>query len=113
MHRHVVTRQWIRGGRKPGKGDADSAQQGTNDEVAEPLRRAERLLEFVPSVTEATPVNAALAAAAAASAGRRRLIRIPEWLRAPSKYQQHWIRYSLMGAAGLWTVRFLYRHVLC
>lgn len=97
-------------GREPGKGGTKAGQQGNGGDLADPLRRAEQLLEFAPSVTEGTPANAALAAAAAATARRRRLIGIPEWLAAPSKYQQHWIRYSLLGAAGLWTARFLFRH---
>ena len=37
-----------------------------------------------------------------------RLITIPEWLAAPSKYQRYWVRYTLAGVAGLWTMRFLY-----
>ena len=37
-----------------------------------------------------------------------RLISIPEWLAAPSKYQRYWVRYTLAGMAGLWTLRFLY-----
>lgn len=38
----------------------------------------------------------------------RRLITIPEWLAAPSKYQRYWVRYTVASVAGLWTLRFLY-----
>ena len=37
-----------------------------------------------------------------------RLITIPEWLAAPSKYQRYWVRYTLAGVASLWALRFLY-----
>ncbi len=78
--------------------------------MAAALQRAEALLDFKPALAPATPANAALAAANAAAARHARLIALPQWLAAPSRYQQHWIRYSLAGLAGLWSARFLYRY---
>jgi len=40
------------------------------------------------------------------------ICRIPEWLAAPSKYKQHWIRYSFIGLAAFWVARFLYLYAL-
>lgn len=81
-----------------------------SDEMAAALQRAETLLDFRPTLAPSTPANAALAAAEAAAARHARLMALPQWLAAPSRYQQHWIRYSLAGLAGLWSARFLYRY---
>lgn len=40
------------------------------------------------------------------------ICRIPEWLAAPSKYKQHWIRYSFIGLAAFWVARVLYLYAL-
>ncbi|KAK9901282.1 hypothetical protein WJX75_004086 [Coccomyxa subellipsoidea] len=81
-----------------------------DDEVTAALERAAAELVIESSVTQDTSANAALTAAAGASYRQHGIIRIPEWLAAPSKYKQHWIRYGFVGLACFWSVRFLYLH---
>ncbi|KAK9812896.1 hypothetical protein WJX72_005387 [[Myrmecia] bisecta] len=54
--------------------------------------------------------NTALSQAASISARQRRLVRLPHWVRMPSRYQQYWVRYSVATAVALWTSLFLYKH---
>ncbi|BDA45296.1 probable nuclear control of ATPase protein 2 at C-terminar half [Coccomyxa sp. Obi] len=84
--------------------------EDSEDNVGKAIERAAVELVFESSVAPATSANAALSAAASASWRRHGIIRIPDWLAAPSKYKQHWIRYSLIGLACFWSGRFLYMH---
>ncbi|CAK0782307.1 hypothetical protein CVIRNUC_005626 [Coccomyxa viridis] len=98
--------------------EADSAsssnrkhrEAAATDDVDMALSKAEDELDFMPQAGATTSANAALTAAAMAAARHRRLITIPEWLAAPSKYQRYWVRYTLAGVASLWALRFLYIH---
>ena len=38
---------------------------------------------------------------------------LPPWLRMPSRYQQHWIRYTLLGLAAGYSGLFLIRCASC
>jgi hypothetical protein len=42
-------------------------------------------------------VRSALRAAAAVAARRGPLVGVPEWARMPSRYQRHWVKYTLMA----------------
>ena len=41
------------------------------------------------------------------------IIVLPPWLRMPSRYQQHWIRYTLLGLAAGYSSLFLIRYASC
>ncbi|CAL5228618.1 g11782 [Coccomyxa viridis] len=96
--------------------DSDSSsstrkqREASMDDISEALAMTEDELDFMPQAGATTSANAALTAAAMASARHRRLITIPEWLATPSKYQRYWVRYTVASVAGLWTLRFLYIH---
>ncbi|EIE20080.1 hypothetical protein COCSUDRAFT_48597 [Coccomyxa subellipsoidea C-169] len=98
------------GAEEGGSATSGSPKEECDDEVETALERAAAVLIFESSATSSTSANAALAAAAGASSRRHGIIRIPEWLAAPSKYKQHWIRYSFIGLACFWSARFLYLH---
>jgi hypothetical protein len=38
---------------------------------------------------------------------------VPRWILMPSKYQQHWVRYSALGIGSTWVAAFIYRCVGC
>ncbi len=38
------------------------------------------------------------------------LAAVPKWASMPSRYQRHWIKYTVGGLVALSAARFLYRH---
>ncbi len=37
------------------------------------------------------------------------MVEVPAWVRAPSRYQQHWLRYAGAGVAATYVALFFYR----
>ncbi|CAL8471106.1 g10648 [Coccomyxa elongata] len=93
-----------------GREESSRPAEDSEDNLANYIERAAVELAFEPTVDPTTSANAALSVAASASLSRHGIIRIPDWLAAPSQYKQHWIRYSLIGLGCFWSGRFLYLH---
>eukprot|EP00891_Asterochloris_glomerata_P003299 jgi/Astpho2/3299/Aster-x0572 len=103
-----------RSGNANGQDESDAeeapAQALPTGTVYAALRDAQRELGSDFWVMEAMSANAALSVATQWAARQRPMIHLPKWIRMPSKYEQHWIRYTLIGVASSYGALFVYRH---
>lgn len=71
------------------------------------LRDGAALLQ---SLDAEAPAGEALSRAAVVAAAPASIVPLPATLRAPSRYQRHWLAYGAGAVAVGWVVAFLYRH---
>lgn len=71
---------------------------------------ADNLALLSHPTTHPLPAGEALSRAAVVAATPATLLPLPRALRAPSRYQQHWIGYGAAGIAVAYVLAFLYRH---
>lgn len=80
--------------------------------AADALQQAELVLGVQLDIQRSTSAHAAILQASALALQQPHVLDLPRWLLMPSRYKQHWIRYTLISVGAGYCGLFLIRHAV-